>query len=63
MTNYLIECGHKRMGFLANNYIGINNERYRGFKEAIKNAGLLEEAGEKFFIEKAAKVLKDVWMS
>lgn len=58
MTNYLIECGHKRMGFLANNYIGINNERYRGFKEAIKNAGLPEEAGEKFFIEKSGEGIK-----
>lgn len=58
MTRYLIECGHKRMGFFANNYIGINNERYRGFTDAIKHAGLPKEAGEKFTIEKSGQGIK-----
>lgn len=58
ITNYLIECGHRHMGFFANNYFGINHERYRGFVEAIRDAGLPEEMGEKFIVEKSWKGIR-----
>ncbi len=51
MTNYLIENGHKKIGFFSDNYMGVDHERYRGFVNAIKDAALPEEAGEKFIIE------------
>lgn len=51
MTNYLLSCGHRRIGFFSDNYIGVDYERYRGFQDAYKDAGLDPALGEKFLIE------------
>ncbi|WP_330389667.1 LacI family DNA-binding transcriptional regulator [Cellulosilyticum sp. I15G10I2] len=51
MTSHLIANGHKRIGFFSDNYIGGDYERYRGFVNAIRDAGLAPEAGEKFVLE------------
>ncbi len=39
-TRYLIECGHRRIGFLSLNYTGVDIERYAGFQRALKEAGI-----------------------
>ena len=55
MTKYLIQNGHKQIGFFSDNYFGVDKERYRGFVEAIKDAGLPAETGKKFLFENGAE--------
>lgn len=44
MTEYLIEEGHEKIAFLADNCIGVDEERYTGYTEALQDNGLpLEE--------------------
>ncbi|GKX29444.1 LacI family transcriptional regulator [Vallitalea longa] len=41
MTQYLIEEGHKNIAFLADNCIGVDEERFRGYAEGLQENGLL----------------------
>lgn len=38
MTKYLIEMGHRNIAFLADNFYGVDYERYRGFAAAMSEA-------------------------
>lgn len=40
---YLIECGHKKIAYFADNIIGINLLRFKGLKKAFNEAGLPSE--------------------
>lgn len=39
-TNYLIQCGHKKIGAIFKLDDGQGHQRYAGFMKAVKNAGL-----------------------
>ena len=39
MGRYLVECGHKNILFLADNFHGVDYERYCGFSTAMAEAG------------------------
>lgn len=41
ITKYLIENGHRNIGFVCDNLEGVDYMRYRGFKKALEEAGLL----------------------
>lgn len=49
ITRYLIECGHKRIAFLADNCVGVDGERYHGYREALKEFKI-EYQEEDFFL-------------
>lgn len=49
ITKYLIECGHKRISFLADNCIGVDCERYLGYKEALEDHHI-EYQEQDFFV-------------
>lgn len=40
MTKYLIDEGHRNIAFLADNCIGVDEERFRGYTEALKDNGI-----------------------
>lgn len=40
ITNYLIRKGHQRIAFLADNCLGGDYQRFKGYKEAITEAGI-----------------------
>ncbi len=39
-TKYLIEKGHRRIGFVTRNYLGTDSARFRGFRRAMKEIGM-----------------------
>ena len=39
-VKYLIECGHRKIGFLTDNRTGVDLERFRGYRAALKEAGI-----------------------
>lgn len=49
MTEYLIGQGHKRIAFLADNLVGVDYERWSGYRQALQEHGL--SAGEDSFIK------------
>ena len=40
MTRYLIQCGHRKIAFLADNCIGVDYERFLGYRQAILEEGI-----------------------
>lgn len=40
MTKYLIECGHKKIGFCTDNCKGIDYQRFIGYQRALKDYGI-----------------------
>lgn len=40
ITKYLIENGHERIAFLADNRFGVDFERLKGYQDALKEAGI-----------------------
>lgn len=40
MTRYLLESGHRRIAFLADNRIGVDLRRFRGYRRALREAGI-----------------------
>lgn len=66
VTNRLLDLGHKRLGFIAGSpTYGASVARIEGFRRAIAEAGLPEEAGfvrnGDFSFETAARVVADVF--
>lgn len=49
VTKYLIECGHKKISFLADNCEGVDSERFKGYKKALGEAGIIY-TDEDFFL-------------
>ena len=47
-TKYLIDCGHRKIGFLSDNKIGVDLQRFRGYRRALKEAGI--EYSDKNFL-------------
>lgn len=40
LTKYLISCGHRKIAFMADNCIGVDEERFKGYCQALKEAGI-----------------------
>ncbi|MCO7175729.1 LacI family DNA-binding transcriptional regulator [Sporolactobacillus kofuensis] len=51
ITNYLIDLGHRQIGFCAdgNTLKGVDEERYKGFKQAMADAGLKFDEEKDYF--------------
>lgn len=49
ITKYLIECGHKKISFFADNCEGVDDERFKGYKKALGEAGIIY-TDEDFFL-------------
>ncbi len=49
MVKYLIECGHRRIGFLSDNRIGVDLARFRGYRRALEDNGI-EYSDRNFFM-------------
>ena len=47
-VRYLIECGHRKIAFLSDNNIGVDQQRFRGYRRALKEAGI--EYSDKNFL-------------
>ncbi|SCP98816.1 LacI family DNA-binding transcriptional regulator [Anaerobium acetethylicum] len=39
-TKYLLECGHRKIAFLADNCVGVDHERFIGYKRALQEYGI-----------------------
>lgn len=48
MVQYMIKCGHRKIAFLADNCIGVDYERFKGYRKALREAGIRYE--EKDFL-------------
>lgn len=40
IAKYLLQSGHKKIAFLADNCMGVDYQRFMGYQDALKNAGL-----------------------
>lgn len=40
MIRYMIDCGHRKIAFLADNCIGVDGERFKGYRKALQQNGL-----------------------
>lgn len=49
MTNYIISQGHTKIAFLADNRIGVDEERWKGYYQALKDHNI--NCGEQNFIQ------------
>ena len=48
-ARYLIECGHRKIGFMAENiHVGVDMMRFRGYRRALREAGI-EYSDRNFF--------------
>ena len=39
-VRYLLKCGHRKIAFLSDNQVGVDLERFRGYRMALKEAGI-----------------------
>ncbi len=51
---YLIENGHRKIGFLTDNRVGVDRARFWGYRRALKEAGI-EYSDRDFFLFKPTK--------
>lgn len=40
MTNYLIKNGHRKIAFVSDNLVGVDHERYKGFRRSLSDHGM-----------------------
>ncbi len=50
ITKYLIECGHTKIAFVADNCHGVDGERFKGYKKALREAGIVYTDKDFFMI-------------
>jgi LacI family transcriptional regulator len=50
MTKYLIEQGHKKIGFFANNCFGVDEERWKGYLRALDEFGVHSAVREPYLL-------------
>ncbi len=48
-VKYLISCGHKKIGFLSDSWMGVDRERFHGYRRALEEAGI--EYSNHYFFE------------
>lgn len=48
-TRYLLRCGHKKIGFLSDNRMGVDLARFRGYRRALAEEGI-EYSDRNFFL-------------
>lgn len=48
MTKYLLECGHRKIAFLADNCLGVDHQRFIGYKRAMEEYGI--DINDDYFI-------------
>ena len=53
-VKYLIENGHRKIGFFTDNRVGVDRERFWGYRRALKEAGI-EYSDRDFFLFKPTK--------
>ena len=53
-VKYLIENGHRKIGFLTDNRVGVDRARFWGYRRALKEAGI-EYSDRDFFLFKPTK--------
>ena len=53
-VRYLIENGHRKIGFVTDNRVGVDRARFWGYRRALKEAGI-EYSDRDFFLFKPAK--------
>ncbi len=49
VTQYLISMGHRKIGFLSDNNVNVDNARFRGYRTALREAGI-EYSDRNFFL-------------
>ena len=59
MIKYLIDHGHRKIAFLADNCIGVDYERYKGYKRALRQAGILYQEADFFMFRPAPDERED----
>ena len=55
-VKYLIENGHRKIGFLTDNRVGVDRARFWGYRRALKESGI-EYSDRDFFLFKPTKSL------
>ena len=54
MTKYLIECGHKKIGFFTDNCQGLDYQRFIGYQKALKEYGIQFQEEDVIFLKPVA---------
>ena len=54
IVKYMIECGHRKIGFLSDNKMAVDLQRYQGYKRALEEAGI-EVSEDDFFLMSSQK--------
>lgn len=57
ITKYLLDCGHSRIGFVADNCLGGDKERFLGYKQALREQGVTYKDKDFFLITPGEKEL------
>lgn len=64
ITRYLLDCGHRRIGFVADNCLGADKERFLGYKQALREQEIAYRDKDFFLItpgeQELEKCLKDL---
>lgn len=55
ITKYLLQCGHRKIAYLADNCIGVDQERLIGYKMAIEEYGISYQEEDFFLISPGEK--------
>lgn len=55
ITKYLISCGHRKIAYMADNCIGVDKERFKGFHQALDEAGIKFNQEQDFMLHAPEK--------
>ncbi|MDD3219208.1 MAG: LacI family DNA-binding transcriptional regulator [Lachnospiraceae bacterium] len=55
LTKYLISCGHRKIAFMADNCVGVDSERFKGFCQALNEAGIIFDPKKDFLYHRPSR--------
>ena len=58
-VNYIIGCGHEKIGFLSDNSVGVDSHRYQGYLRALKDAGIKYKDSYMFSLDTTEEGIDD----
>lgn len=61
MTKYLLDCGHRKIAFLADNMEGVDYIRYTGHQRALQEYGLDIDLDNLIVIRPSKYERQEVW--
>lgn len=59
ITRYLLECGHRKIGFVADNCLGVDKERFLGYKQALSEYRVTYKEEDFFWLTPGEKGMEE----